>query len=84
MGDQAESSVRRGAAARAGGGGGTPWGYQGGKPPLKRACYNFNEGACNFRELCRYCHICVKCDGDHPAVSCKAVITRPEEKSWTF
>ena len=53
-------------------------GYQGGLPPAKRACYAWNEGACEYLERCRYGHFCLKCGGDHPAVSCKAVVATPD------
>ena len=55
--------------------------YQGYQPSAKRACYAWNEGSCDFRDQCRYRHICVKCEGDHPAVACKAVITKPSGKA---
>ena len=55
--------------------------YQGYQPSAKRACYAWNEGSCEFRDQCRYRHICVKCEGDHPAVACRAVITKPSGKA---
>lgn len=61
--------------------GGRRGGYQSALPPAKRACYAWNEGACDFRENCRYRHICVKCEGDHPAVACKAIISKPSDKA---
>ena len=67
--------TRSGRAGRRGGGQGAP------QPPSKRICYAWNEGWCEYREQCRYRHVCVKCEGDHPAVACKAVISRPSSKA---
>ena len=73
------SELRRSGFTRFGRGG-RRGAYQGAQPTAKRAWNAWNEGVCEFRKQCRYRHICVKCEGDHPAVACKAVITRPPSK----
>ena len=55
--------------------------YQGSQLSAKRVCYAWNEGSCEFWDQCWYRHICVKCEGDHPAMSCKAMITKPSGKA---
>lgn len=36
-----------------------------------QVCYNWNNGSCSFPR-CKYRHVCSRCEGNHPRLSCES------------